>query len=206
MDNCGIDWWGLSDHISLLLTALATLILAFFAWKALRGWHVQKKYDIIIENLALAKDSLTYIQYLRGILFSTGEIIEKYAEEAKKAIDKNKSMGSITLYVYLSRRENLKHIFDKIIVAYSQNWATSGDEGNFTKFFARILEIDSKIYNTHMALNMALADGDSEHYKKTQKEGNSIIYNSDKEDDFVKEIQKKLFLLEEIYRKQLPQI
>ena len=206
MDQCEIDWWILIDHFSLLITCIATVALAIFAWKALLGWHVQKKYDIIIDNLALAKDSLTYIEYMRKILFSVNEISEKYENAAKKSVGESNSMGGITLYVYLSRRDNLKHIFDKIILANSQNWATSGDTGKFTMFFERILEIDSKIYSAHMTLGMAQQSDDNEYYNKIRKETSEIIYNSDKEDDFVKEIKIKLTDLENIYRNQLPKI
>lgn len=141
------DWLTFTMSV---LTFIVSCITLYIGYTALGEWRKQKRHDIMVDALSLARRAKEYINILRIPLNSFDEIHEDYSahfNEIKKNYP-NLSKPYYTTTIVHSRRRNNRDLLTEISNIYEKLLVELKEEHPLTVFFKKVLDIDKKVFDS----------------------------------------------------------
>ncbi len=181
------------DHIWYALAGFGAMGTLLIAYRALETWELEKKYDVTIDNLALCNVAVEFISFLRQPTNHNNEIKAEYQAilDSSELTDPQARYAERAVYLYYSRKEAKKDIYDAILKLREINWAVYGTDHDFYKFYNRIVEIDEEIRIATLRRFFVKKDReeyDLESYKEIMSTTRCIIVSVGGDDRITKDL------------------
>lgn len=181
---------------------LATIFMAWIAWKALSTWKDQKDHELRIEIFANSRRALEMIKSLRNPVSVEGEITDEVIEERNRITNHLPDADEQNFMVFLSRANRLDGTYQQFLVLREKIWAEYEEKHIFYQFYDYIIKTNLELSHAHK-LYVSIRDRNSFNTKEDKEERRrlKLITISMKDDPINKKLDELFEKLEEERRK-----